>query len=332
MTEKQINKILRPKMSFLFTSLILIGVAVLSYVVWNIRDKSLVNPEPLDFGTALMENTDEKRLYADSTLYSIMPFAEDEDGELYCFAMDDNDNFFIIKITEKTYDAIEAEYDLLGDDFQFHIKGYVNEISDDMRDFAITEYNSIFEDSEIKLTEFNFKYYVGDSFLDETIHPQDGFCVVLMCIGFISGFIAFIMLIFFIVNSIRFNMFRSKNDMDLIRYELAKENVKAFPKLGAYLTDKYIFAKGNTFLSIVNYNDILWMYSIKHSINSIPINVSLVGRTQNGRQVTFGIAVKESVLDELAEEICVHNPNMLLGYTAENISKFKELTGKKTLI
>lgn len=83
MTEKQIRKVLRPEIAFLIIFIICAVIATALIVLGIYRDNNLETPKPVDFAQAVKEGKDKEKLYVESTLIGIMPFAVNGDVEVY---------------------------------------------------------------------------------------------------------------------------------------------------------------------------------------------------------------------------------------------------------
>lgn len=327
MTEKQIKKVLRPVHEFLLIFIICVCITAGLYFLQYYRAENSISEAAVDYIELCMEYKDEEETYVKADVIDAISFAEyeGEEDRLFYFVYDKDYNFFIARLGDATFNKMYIQYQEQGDEFEYQIDGWVYDIPKEIKEIAIYEYNQQLGTEDFKLTEDNFEEYFGNTYVDECDLPDDIVGGVITIIGFVVAAIGFIFLIAYIVNVIRFAIFKSKYDLDIIRHELSKPTTKVFAKPGVYMTSKYIVSKANSFLYIVDYYDLAWIYISRNSYNGIPVSAFLKGRTKDKKTVILGSAYVVDKFDPVIEEIVVRNSNVLIGYTHENLRAYAEM-------
>ena len=121
-------------------------------------------------------------------------------------------------------------------------------------------------------------------------------------------------------------------ELDKAAAELISPNSKKFVNQKLVLTDNYVFCKKTGY--VFSYDEILWAYKNRHTTTLffIPIKVtdSLYVAT-NGVKPRMIASMGKDKTEEIKNailEIYTHNNNCLIGYTNENLQKYKALAHK----
>lgn len=121
----------------------------------------------------------------------------------------------------------------------------------------------------------------------------------------------------------------SKGELDRAATELTSANAKRYVNGKLVLTDNYIFCKGTGI--VLSYSDVLWTYKhrLTRSLLFIPIAVNdsiyLATKTMKPREVATMGKDKMDEIKNAIVEIYRHNNSCLIGYTNENVAKYKAL-------
>lgn len=112
--------------------------------------------------------------------------------------------------------------------------------------------------------------------------------------------------------------------------ELTSPNAKRWVKGKLFLTENYVFCKGNG--RIFTYDEILWAYK-QHYVKRalfIPIKTTdslyLAAKNMKPRAVA---SMGKDKMDEIRNAMCEirnHNKRCLIGYTNENVAAYKQLS------
>ena len=112
--------------------------------------------------------------------------------------------------------------------------------------------------------------------------------------------------------------------------ELMSQSAKRLVNGKVIFTEHYIFCKGNG--RIFTYDEVLWAYKNRFTQRFllIPIKVtdSLCLATKTSKPANVASMGKDK-MDEIKNailEIYNHNPNCMVGYTNENVAKYKTLS------
>ena len=170
-------------------------------------------------------------------------------------------------------------------------------------------------------------------FVGPNLVPQ----IILLLIPFIGWFFGLILLFFTTIPEIiRTNKGIAKLEaagkLEQAAAEIKSATAKRFVNGNIILTDNYIFCKNNGF--IFTYDEVQWAYRHRFTQTAlfIPIKVSdslyLATATLKPRGV---VSMGKDKLDEIKNvivEIYRHNNNCLVGYSQENIAKYRALSAR----
>lgn len=325
MEEKQINKALKVKKTYLIISLVIlaIGVALLGGSFYL---NSGIGKEAKDFHELIYNYEDKEGEYAKVTA-AYLPFGfavEDlsNGGELnYYIIMDSEGYMYIARLTDKTYEAMEKQKEEQGDNFSYEITGYLFKIPNDLKKLAISGYNEAME--EKVLTTSNFEEYMGSVYLDETITPDSDTGNTLMGIAVIAFMLGFALLIPYIIYIVKASKV-DKTRLEEAREELKSTSAKAYPKQSIYLTDKYVISNYNG-LYVLEYKEILWVYNLINYYRGTAMGKTLMAYTSDNKRIGIGYTgnVSNQTIEGIMAEIQAKNPTLRIGYTDDNITYFK---------
>ena len=137
-----------------------------------------------------------------------------------------------------------------------------------------------------------------------------------------------------VVNLLNKNDFDEKSKCSIVLYRGFSEKHPAdnFKKCKVYLTDRYLLSYAGG-VKLIELNDIVWVYPFITKQNGITTSKSIYVVTNNGKSNvvavvnTWGKKNKAS-FEELYQDIINKVPNVLVGYSKENMEKAKEMYKK----
>lgn len=326
--ENIINEQSKPgKRILLSIILIIISIAV---IVWGTKetDKALENVKDLNY---IIENEDKKDDLDTYLEIKRAPY-------LFAYYDDRDDAYYFVTDGKYLYIAYmsEEEYNNIYDEDKvsefYRISGVSKIPPKDVKEIAIDSYNKMYELSEEeKLTLADFNNYFGDVYIDTTQSVSSaGMWQYLIGIVLLVG--AFITFIYNIIKKVAFNKSIKKfnrNDILKIDEELRDKESFYYQSLKLYLTKSYI-VNFNYKVEAIKYEDVLWMYSFIQRTNGVKTNQSIIVKDKNGK--THNIAninvitkAKQEQYEEIFNLISSKNKEMLVGYTKDNIQKYKNM-------
>lgn len=238
----------------------------------------------------------------------------------YYIAFDENDNPFIIVLDET---EIEKPNPVM---VYGNVSKSDTEVFKYLQEFLKDEDGNTYTIDELKSV-------VGENYLDTTWdNKEEGiFALILFGVFSLSGLISII--VYFVRNK------KSKKILEEYERELEKieEDVKSGKgihnkKCKVYLTDRYLLSYAGG-VKLIELNDIVWVYPFITKQNGITTSKSIYVVTNNGKSNvvavvnTWGKKNKAS-FEELYQDIINKVPNVLVGYSKENMEKAKEMYKK----
>lgn len=323
MTKSEINKILKPKTPLLYVALSLIVFSVVMYIV-----AAIVKPtkaDAIDYRKLLFNYDNITGEYTKLDVTSVYSFAG-KDNLTYYYAQDEDGYVYVIRITDKTFEDMEREYNKSTDpdSFTYTIYGYVRDVYPDLKKFIISEFDDVFG-SEYRLSSSDYDDYFQDTYIDETLTGKITLNIFFIGAGVISDIVGFILLVIYLKSLSRSKKSLKDYSYDVLYSQLASSDTICYKKEGLYLTSQYAITTSNG-LRILNYYDIKWLYNVKNSVNGVPTTITLSAAYSDRKIYTIACtAVKnENILIEMMARIHERNNSILVGYTQENIMAYKE--------
>lgn len=250
-------------------------------------------------------------------------FAVSSDTTDAYYILTDGNYLYVAYMSVDDYNKVNDENDYDG---TIKIEGVTGIPSSDVKKLAIDTYNELFE---AELTTADYDAYFGDIYIDTTKKYSSGYNIINV-IGFMLLLVSIICLIINIAKKISYN----KNIKKLSRVELKHindelNNPKSFYYNYAkvYLTENYIVSISLPFC-VIKYADILWMYKHVQRTNGIKTNESIIlkdmfNKSYSIASMSLSTKAKTEQFEEIMNTISQKNPNILVGYTKENINEFK---------
>ena len=254
----------------------------------------------------------------------------------YYIAFDENDNPFIIVLNKSGLESLRKiqEYTLSETEIEKPnpVMVYGNVSKSDTEVFKYLQEFLKDEDGNTYTID-ELKSVVGENYLDTTWdNKEEGiFALILFGVFSLSGLI--LIVVYFVRNK------KSKKILEEYGRELEKieEDVNSGKgihnkKCKVYLTDKYLLSYAGG-VKLIELNDIVWVYPFITKQNGITTSKSIYVVTNNGKSNvvavvnTWGKKNKASY-EEIYQDIINKVPNVLVGYSKENMEKAKEMYKK----
>lgn len=324
----EVEKILKPKKTLLIIGLIILAVAIGLIVAGCIKNQNKYEGVQMHiYNDLISKNEDKEGMLVKLEITNISPeFAVKEEKntkQKYHFAVDKNNYWYIVRLTDATYQKMKSELEADKENFKYVLKGYIYDDPTELKRLAISAYNQLLTGDDEKLTNSNFKDYLGSTYLDETKTPDDSTAMTLIGFGIGVAILSSIFLIISISQITKLKSTLKKYDAEELKEELNNINIDEYKKQAIYLTNKYVISTING-LDVFEYSDILWLYNEKRRQNGIVIGIWIMACTKNNKKIQIASANKEDILIEIMTKIKEKNQDILIGFTRENSKQYKE--------
>lgn len=254
----------------------------------------------------------------------------------YYIAFDENDNPFIIVLNKSGLESLRKiqEYTLSETEIEKPnpVMVYGNVSKSDTEVFKYLQEFLKDEDGNTYTID-ELKSVVGENYLDTTWdNKEEGiFALILFGVFSLSGLI--LIVVYFVRNK------KSKKILEESGRELEKieEDVKSGKgihnkKCKVYLTDRYLLSYAGG-VKLIELNDIVWVYPFITKQNGITTSKSIYVVTNNGKSNVIAVVntwgkKNKASYEELYQDIINKVPNVLVGYSKENMEKAKEMYKK----
>ena len=306
---------------FIILAFVFIGLSI------NQDNKDTSNIKYLNY---VIENSSEEqgqKVYLNISAISSSFAGYDDKTDSYYYVYD-GQYYYIVYLKESEYLKISG-LDLSNNPYR--VEGIARNIGDDVKNIAIEQWNSDLYEDEEPITDSSFYSYFGNVYLDQTsIYSET--TSMYNVFAFFTGIIGLVLLIIGIVNHVKFSFNVKKLDgheIDSIEAEMSDNDSFYYKNIKLYLTRNYIIMLNGQF-KIYKYGDILWMYPFEQRYNGIRTNRAIKIFTRDGKTsmvANIGVATKtqKAIYDEVWDTIIEKNPNIVLGYTSENIKHFNDV-------
>lgn len=254
----------------------------------------------------------------------------------YYIAFDENDNPFIIVLDKSGLESLRKiqEYTLSETEIEKPnpVMVYGNVSKSDTEVFKYLQEFLKDEDGNTYTID-ELKSVVGENYLDTTWdNKEEGiFALILFGVFSLSGLI--LIIVYFDRNK------KSKSLLEEYGRDLEKidEDVNSGKGIHnkeckVYLTDRCLLSYGNG-VKLIELNDIVWVYPFITKQNGITTSKSIYVVTNNGKSNVIAVVntwgkKNKASYEELYQDIINKVPNVLVGYSKENMEKAKEMYKK----
>lgn len=326
-TNFNIKKEAKKTNSVILYGVIAIIISIVFFAWGSVKDEQ-AEKEMQDMHTIILSDSEktEKMSYIDVKSEAYQFAIYDDEVESFYFVSDGEYLYVVFMNDSRQYEFKKESIK----EKPIRVKGITKTPPLDVKKLAIEWYNESLEEDDEKLTVADYDYYFGEIYLDitDSIPSVAGLQFV---VGFFAIIIGFVILIGGFVSKAKFSKSFKKMDYET-KMELDKEmnDKDAFYYSGAhlYLTKNYIVnLRGK--VGALKYSDIIWMYPYEYRVNGIRAQKHLKVMTSEGKTVAianldFVTKKGQDVFNEIWETIIKRNPDIVTGYTSENIKAMKE--------
>ena len=246
----------------------------------------------------------------------------------YYIVFDEDDYMYVALLTKSTYNAICNAYENDPDDFTYTVAGMTEETDEDLRDIIIEIFNETYDD--LSLDSSNYENYFGATYLNEsTLTPhKTTVAVAELCLiaAAIVGVLNLLVIIKGLINTKRSLKTADKAELE---DELSQVRVIEYPKAKILLLNRY-FVSMNVGMIANRYSDIAWVYVSNNAKTKLGFNYRSIAGKQNmvvhlksGKKYTTATAAEDYTA--IIEDLVKRNPNIMTGYSYENLSNYKKI-------
>ena len=284
--------------------------------------------EPISMLDAVMNEEIEDGTYVSLSVTSLPELFAEYDESLtsakYYFLWDDH-YLYVGYLDYDTYQYLNDESISLENPKV--IEGKTKTLTTDVIDIAIDYYNDAV--GEEFLTFDNYSEYIGHIFidLDTPLHDYDTQLIV----GFIFGIVSVVFFILFFVLCYKLKKsicVFSDTEWNKIIKELDDDDTKFYKQTNIYLTKHYMVDL-NRGITVLDYEDIVWIYQYRLKQYGITTAKSLIVCTKNRKKYKIadseGFSRTKAIYEEIVKKIQSVQPNVMIGFTKENKNKAKDL-------
>ncbi len=328
----EVEKIFKNKKNILIIGLVILAIAIGLIVAGVITNKNKYDNEEVHvYNDLIAAKKDKEEMLVELEITEIpYLFATKEEKSTkqnFYFAIDKNNYWYIVRLTEDTYKKIEEQYNADKENFKYTLKGYIYDDPSELKRLAISAYNENLSETAEKLTTTNFRDYLGITYLDETKTPFDSTATTFIGIGIGTGVISLIFFIIYFSKAAKIKSALKKYNIEDLKDELNNCDMSQYAKQTIYLTNKYLISTLNG-LDVFEYKDIVWVYNEKRKQNGVSLGVWLIVCTMDRKRIQVARAQKDDILIEIMTKIKEKNQDILVGFTGDNNKQYKEITKK----
>ena len=321
--ESTIKKYIGPSTGLKVVLSIFLALTILLAAMGTISMLGGESEEPQWFNPLYSEGNE----YAYLDVVGVTDWLYNYDGSIY-YAVEDSEGYtYIAKISDGQFAEMDQQLAYWYRDSgnmpvpdEYRLLGTACSIGDKLK----TNLTSV-----LGLTGQEFDDYLGYMYLDTTTTPSEGSAsmfFVLAAFAFLIGLIVAI------------PYFSSKNFMkrSLAALERSGQLLNASNELGAItneqvgkkllLTRSFIFCKHGGF--VARYSDVKWLFKRVQRYNFVPVAAYLVVGTDFLNNVSIlrtKVKDKEDIGQQVTDRILSANPDVMVGYTPENIKAYNQL-------
>lgn len=272
------------------------------------------------------------RTYLDVKYLSESVVVYDDTTDAYYFASDGTYTYMVY-LKRNYAEKILARKDL--DKNPERIAGITKKIGSDVQKIAIDVYNQYFiEENDEKVTNYTFYKIFGDLYLDSTETFSTAVSGFLFGGIFFFGFGLILSIVGFVFVK-RFNKNINNiptDEFNRIENEMGSPDCEFYYGNKVVLTKSFLIMMDNKF-AYYKYDDIIWIYRVEHKTNGIhtadAINLCLKdGKSYQICYSGIGSSKQRAQYDAVWNKLVGNNPNIIIGYTPDNIRKYKEIAHK----
>lgn len=314
----------------------LIIISIISVQYYRNNETEVVLDDAEYYGDIISNNEEEEgksayiEIKEEPSLVAIETI--DQYTNEYYVVYDENNYMYIVQLKKSTYNTICDEYNKNPDDFSYLIMGRLASVPYELEKIIIDEFNESFED--IKLNRFNYNQYFGTTYLNEDILTSSetaiGISELCCIVAIIFAVLYLIVIVKGLINTKKSFKYIDKEEL---KNELSQSDAIKYKKAKIFLLDNY-FVSMDVGMIAHKYSDIAWVY-ITHNAKtkwgatyySVTNKSNMVVYLKDGwKYTTATITIKEKeVYSEIIEELAKKNPEIMIGYTFENLNNYYKI-------
>lgn len=267
----------------------------------------------------------EKGEYVYVDVVAISNWLIKDDGKVFYVAQDKAGNYYTVQVGNSEYKKMDEQYDYFMDEDAsmpraYTLKGVAKEAGKQLRK-DISEC--------VGIASYKYEDIFGVLYLDATATPGDD-AFALWLVGFILCFMfGLIFILISLPASVNFKKcvrnLEARGLLDAAAAELESGEYEKVGKDCGRLSRKFFFGKNSGM--VLPYTDIQWIYRQNVKRYFITLNVNLIVSTLELNQkilLSYNGKNRDEELNKVFMAVAQNNPNVLLGYSAENRNAYKE--------
>lgn len=304
----------------------------------------------LAFGTILgarklpkaenIEDVSQEDTYSQANIYALTDYfatynVDNSIREKYYFALGDN-KIYILNLSDSEYITLDEKVNTDNNINGIVIYGMSENISNDLKNYAIESMNEIYETDEINT--INFDDYFVPYLINAKKSPNDVaqifYTIAIFAIFFGVTFgIVYAALV--ISTKSKIKKIAEKYDLTQISLELSNSSKLEFKITKTIFLDDYVIAYANS-LEVIKYTDIIWIYPHENYVNGVKSTkqINVVTKDNKLHVISVCSAFGKNNKEEFANtynELINRRPNVLSGYTSENINAMSKQNREETI-
>ena len=321
------SKILKKSNANLIFAIASFVIMIILFVVYDKLsvkyDKN--NLKAYNYDKLILDNADKPDMLVDFNFNSLPYLFASNDSEKF-YIVFNNNYAYMVSLSDETYEKIENQYNKEKDNFNYNLRGYLKSTNDSLKKLAIEALNSGADEKKITLE--NYSSYLGSSYLDEDYDYYGYFSLI-----FLASVAFFVAGVVFLIKhfkaSKKYKKVISKYGFKTLNDEISDKDTKAFLNDNLYLTNKYAILNSG-YLVVIPYEEIIWNYTQEFKYKGITTAKYVVlCDKKRAYQVRHKLNLDKSKLNEIAEIIYAKNNKVLVGYSSENLQKYREIKKSK---
>lgn len=298
--------------------ILIVGVALAVWGYW-VKYQAEENARPLNDVIMSEEGEKEDKIATIDVHVAPYLFAEEKEGTNGFFIVMDSQYMYIVYMSK--YDELTTKEDLATNPVT--ITGGTKLISKNVKELALKTYNESVEE-EYQLTIADFDDYFGDVYLDISSTATNEIGKIQLLAAFLLGIGGIVGFIISLIQKIKFSSGIKKMDETMVETldnEMNSQDAFYYEKIHLYLTNRYIINFKGIF-KVIEYQDIIWMYSMIYRTNGIKTKQSIKVMTKDGKtheiaNIDIATKAKKEIYEEIWNTIISKNNRIILGYTKE---------------
>lgn len=314
--KEEIEKIFKPKKGLIIVLLIFLAIATVC-IGSVFYEKYKQTKDPVDFAQQIINKSEEENLYASidiAYLPQLIAVTPERENCLY-FIMDTEDNLYIARLSNKTYNYLKSIYNEENQKLSttYNLKGYTKLIDIQIKDLALRESKKVLPNE--KLNSDNFSQKIGTIYITENMYPKNSRqTTAYTCIALTGVFFLILAVLYIIPFILRERKFLKNEDLvNELKNELSNLTDNPYEQIKVYLTNRYIFSmyRGK---QIIKYEDIVWGEIYIHYTYLIETGRNLIVCTKDNKKHTIAsVGAGNNVLENVLSDIKSKNPNIKVG-------------------